>query len=117
MVILELPCRYRARPAGSFSKLSPFADGYRILITMAVLLRNHRPLYFFSLIGLLLLAADAGYLAAWALGALPPWRPLVHGLAMAAALAVAGALVVLGLVLNAVNAGFRETVSLTRRKG
>ena len=27
---------------------------------MAVLLRNHRPLYFFSLIGLLLLALDAG---------------------------------------------------------
>ena len=48
MVIREMPIRYRARPAGSLSKLSPFADGYRILITMAVLLRNHRPLYFFS---------------------------------------------------------------------
>ena len=44
------PIRYRARPSGSYSKLSPFADGYRILITMAVLLRNHRPLYFFTLI-------------------------------------------------------------------
>jgi len=116
MVIEELPVRYRARPAGSFSKLSPFADGYRILITMAVLLRNHRPLYFFSLIGLLLLALDGGYAVAWALQALPPWRPLVHGLVLAAVLATAAGLVVLGLVLNAVNAGFREAVSLARRR-
>jgi glycosyltransferase involved in cell wall biosynthesis len=115
MAIEELPVRYRARPAGSFSKLSPFADGYRILITMAVLLRNHRPLYFFSLIALALLGFDAAYAAAWALGALPPWRPLVHGTVMAGALALASALVILGLVLNAVNAGFREIVSLNRR--
>src|SRR5262245_42697235 len=54
MVIEEIPVRYRPRPSGSYSKLSPFADGYRILITMAVLLRNHRPLYFFSLIALAL---------------------------------------------------------------
>jgi len=115
MSILELPVRYRARPAGSFSKLSPFADGYRILITMAVLLRNHRPLYFFSLIALALLGLDAAYFGAWAAGVLPAWRPLVHGLVMVSTLVVAGALMVLGLVLNAVNAGFREIVSLNRR--
>jgi glycosyltransferase involved in cell wall biosynthesis len=115
MAIEELPVRYRARPAGSFSKLSPFADGYRILITMAVLLRNHRPLYFFSVMALVLLALDAAYGIAWALGGLPPWRPLVHGAVLTGTVAVAGALVVLGLVLNAVNAGFREIVSLNRR--
>jgi hypothetical protein len=116
MVITELPVRYRARPQGSYSKLSPFADGYRILITMAVLLRNHRPLYFFSLIALALLALDGAYGLAWALHALPPWRPLLHGLVMAAAAVTAASLVVLGLVLNAVNAGFREVVSLGRRR-
>jgi glycosyltransferase involved in cell wall biosynthesis len=115
MAIQELPVRYRARPAGSYSKLSPFADGYRILITMAVLLRNHRPLYFFSLIALALLAFDAVYVAAWAMGALPPWRPLAHAAVTVGALVIAGALVVLGLVLNAVNAGFREIVALNRR--
>jgi len=57
MVIREVPIRYRARPSGSYSKLSPFADGYRILITIAVLLRNHRPLYFFTLVAALLAAA------------------------------------------------------------
>jgi glycosyltransferase involved in cell wall biosynthesis len=115
MAIEELPVRYRARPEGSFSKLSPFADGYRILMSMAVLLRNHRPLYFFSLLALALVGLDALYGVAWATGALPPWRPLVHGVVLAGVLATAGALVVLGVVLNAVNAGFREIVSLGRR--
>jgi len=115
MAIEELPVRYRARPAGSFSKLSPFADGYRILITMAVLLRNHRPLYFFSLLGLTLLGLDAAYVVAWATGALPAWRPLVHGAVAVGTLVAAMALMVLGLVLNAVNAGFREIVALYRR--
>ena len=90
-------------------------DGYRILITMAVLLRNHRPLYFFTLIALALLALDAAYVVAWALGALPPWRPMVHGLVMVGTLITSMALMVLGLVLNAVNAGFREIVALNRR--
>jgi hypothetical protein len=115
MVIREVPVRYRARPEGSQSKLSPFADGYRILITMAVLLRNHRPLYFFSLIALALLAADLVWAAAWAAGALPPYPPGVHVLVMAAAAAVAASLVLVGVVLNAVTAGFRELAALGRR--
>ena len=115
MVIRELPIRYRARPAGSLSKLSPFADGYRILITMAVLLRNHRPLYFFSLIALGLLLLDLAYLGAWLAGLLPPYRPLIHGLVAVGLAAGAVGLVLAGVVLNAVNAGFRELVALSRR--
>jgi glycosyltransferase involved in cell wall biosynthesis len=115
MVIQEIPVGYRPRPSGSFSKLSPFADGYRILISMAVLLRNHRPLYFFSLIALGLLALDAAYAAAWLGGVLPGGRPLLHGLLVAAAAAAAVGLVLLGVVLNAVTAGFRELLVLARR--
>jgi glycosyltransferase involved in cell wall biosynthesis len=115
MVILEVPIRYRARPEGSFSKLSPFADGYRILITMAVLLRNHRPLYFFTLLAGALIAADVAYGVAWVAGVLPAWPRLLHGLVLAGTGALAASLVVLGVVLNAVNAGFREMVALSRR--
>jgi glycosyltransferase involved in cell wall biosynthesis len=115
MLILEVPVRYRARPAGSFSKLLPFSDGYRILITMAVLLRNHRPLYFFSLIALLLLGADVAYALAWGAGLLPGRTPLFHGVLLAGALALAGALVVFGVILNALNAGLRELIALSRR--
>ena len=115
MLIEEIPVRYRARPAGSYSKLSPFADGYRILITMAVLLRNHRPLYFFSLIAVALVALDLAYLAAWLQGAWPARGVLFHGLVSGAVAALAGGLLLFGVVLNAVNAGFRELVALSRR--
>jgi glycosyltransferase involved in cell wall biosynthesis len=115
MLIEEVPIRYRARPQGSVSKLSPFADGYRILITMAVLLRNHRPLYFFTWIALLLFAADIAYGAAWAAGALPAYRPLVHGLVMGGIASLGFGLVLFGVILNAVNAGLREMVALARR--
>jgi glycosyltransferase involved in cell wall biosynthesis len=115
MVILEVPIRYRARPEGSLSKLSPFADGYRILITMAVLLRNHRPLYFFSLIAIALVTFDLLWAAAWAMGTLPPYRPAIHAMILASAAGVAAALVLVGVVLNAVTAGFRELAALGRR--
>lgn len=115
MVILELPIRYRERPQGSYSKLSPFGDGYRILITIAMLLRNHRPLLFFSLIAAALLAGALGYTAAYFLGALPPWDGYVHGLIVSALVLISGALVVVGVMMNAINTGFRELQALQRR--
>jgi glycosyltransferase involved in cell wall biosynthesis len=115
MLIREMPIRYRARPEGSVSKLSPFADGYRILITMAVLLRNHRPLYFFSSIAVGLLAADAVYAAALLAHRLPPYGTLVHAGVMGGVALVASGLVLIGVLLNAVSAGFREMTALLRR--
>ena len=115
MVILEMPIRYRARPEGSVSKLSPFADGYRILITMAVLLRNHRPLYFFSSIAVGLLVADGVYLAALLAGRLPPYGRLVHIGVMGGLALLASGLVLIGVLLNAVSAAFQEMTALQRR--
>jgi len=115
MVIREVPIRYRARPEGSVSKLSPFADGYRILITMAVLLRNHRPLYFFSSIALGLLIADAVYAAALLAHRLPPYGTLVHAGVLAGVALLGGGLVLVGILLNAVSAGFQELLALQRR--
>jgi glycosyltransferase involved in cell wall biosynthesis len=115
MVLQEVPIRYRARPSGSFSKLSPFADGYRILITMAVLLRNHRPLYFFTLIACALLAAAVVYGVGWASDRLPDYGTLTHTLILAGLALVAAGFVLVGVVLNAVSAGFRELVALSRR--
>jgi glycosyltransferase involved in cell wall biosynthesis len=115
MVIQEVPIRYRARPTGSFSKLSPFADGYRSLITMAVLLRNHRPLYFFTLIATGLLTAALAYGVGWATNRLPDYGTLTHTLILAGLALVAAGFVLVGVVLNAVSAGFRELVALARR--
>lgn len=58
MAIKEIPVAYRDRPAGSFSKLNTFRDGFRVLVTIFSLLRNYRPLFFFGCIaaGLLVIA-------------------------------------------------------------
>ena len=55
MAVAEVETNYKERPPGSTSKLRTFRDGWRILLTISNLMRNERPLMFFSLIGLLLL--------------------------------------------------------------
>jgi glycosyltransferase involved in cell wall biosynthesis len=50
--ILEVPVRYRNRPAGSFSKLNTLSDGWRVLATVFKLFRHDKPFAFFSAIAL-----------------------------------------------------------------
>jgi glycosyltransferase involved in cell wall biosynthesis len=52
MPVAEVDTRYKERPPGSMSKLRTFRDGWRILLTITNLMRNERPLLFFSLVGL-----------------------------------------------------------------
>ncbi len=54
MPVAEIDTNYKERPPGSTSKLRTFRDGWRILLTITNLMRNERPLLFFSLIGFLL---------------------------------------------------------------
>lgn len=49
MPIDEVKTAYRDRPVGSVSKLSTFKDGFRILFTIIVLIKEERPMQFFSL--------------------------------------------------------------------
>ena len=53
MPMTELDTRYKERPVGSVSKLNTFRDGFRILSTIGYLVREERPLVFFSTIALL----------------------------------------------------------------
>ena len=57
MPVGELATAYRDRPHGSASKLRTYTDGIRILRTIVTLVKEERPLQFFSFIGVLLLAA------------------------------------------------------------
>ena len=52
MPVAELDTNYKERPPGSTSKLRTFRDGWRILMSITNLMRNERPLLFFSLLGL-----------------------------------------------------------------
>jgi len=48
MPAMEIPCNFQNRPDGSESKLHTFSDGFRILLTIANLLRQEKPLAVFS---------------------------------------------------------------------
>lgn len=48
----EVKTPYRDRPPGSQSKLSTFKDGFRILFTIVVLIKEERPMQFFTLVAL-----------------------------------------------------------------
>ena len=49
--IMEVPVDYTNRPQGSYSKISKFKDGSRIILTIISLLRDYRPMIFFSYLG------------------------------------------------------------------
>ncbi|MBE6500327.1 MAG: glycosyltransferase [Methanobrevibacter thaueri] len=53
--IKEIPVEYRDRIEGSESKLNTYRDGYKVLMMIAALIRDERPLLFFSAISLILL--------------------------------------------------------------
>jgi glycosyltransferase involved in cell wall biosynthesis len=54
MALAEVDTNYKERPPGSTSKLRTIRDGWRILLTIANLVRNERPLLMFAAIALLL---------------------------------------------------------------
>lgn len=60
--VMDYETPYYARPEGSFSKLSTFKDGWRILKMIASLIKEERPLLFFGVgsIVLFLLSVLAG---------------------------------------------------------
>ena len=60
MPIGEVPTSYRERPAGSASKLRTYVDGWRILRTIVVLVKEERPLQFFWLSGAVLMLIGFG---------------------------------------------------------
>ena len=54
MPMAEVATKYKERPQGSVSKLNTYRDGFRILFTILLLVREERPFVFFSVIALAL---------------------------------------------------------------
>ncbi|WP_300160964.1 glycosyltransferase [Bradyrhizobium sp.] len=108
--VAEIETPYYARPAGSFSKLNTWRDGFRILGTILKLYRSEKPLRFFTVTGIFLMLVSIGlaipivvtYLE---IGLVPrlPTAVLSMGLMIMAVLAVSS-----GLVLDTVTRGRRE---------
>ena len=110
MPVGEIRTAYGARPAGSASKLRTYRDGVRILRTIVSLVKQERPLAFFSWCGLVLLLAGLAWGVPVVLdflhtGLVPrlPSAVLATGLVGLAFLAFA-----CGLILDSVARGRRE---------
>lgn len=56
MQVENVVVEYRDRPEGSVSKLNTYSDGMRVIRKMLQLYRNYRPLHFFGMICLVLVA-------------------------------------------------------------
>ncbi len=110
MPVGEVETPYFARPEGSTSKLSTYADGFRIVRTIITLYRIEKPMLFFGMIGgalavLALLLAGPLAMTYMHTGLVPrlPTAVLVTGLMILAALSA-----FTGLILDTVVRGRRE---------
>jgi len=110
MPILEVDVRYDERPSGSESKLRTYRDGLRILQTIVLLVKEERPLSFFSFTSFVLALAAIVLafpivLTYFETGLVPrlPTAVLVASLMLLAFLSLA-----CGLILDTVTRGRKE---------
>ena len=110
----EVPTAYRERPAGSHSKLRTLRDGLRIIWTIFVLVKEERPIAFFSTIFALLMATSLILAAPIVVtfietGVVPrlPTAVLATGAMLLAFLSLA-----CGLILDTVTRGRKEMKQL-----
>jgi glycosyltransferase involved in cell wall biosynthesis len=114
MPTLELPTHFKGRIEGSESKLKTVRDGFRILWTIAILLRQERPMYLFGMAGVVLALASLalGYpvIAEFAHSGIVPRLPtaiLATGTMLLAFLSLFA-----GLILDTVTRGRKEAKRL-----
>jgi glycosyltransferase involved in cell wall biosynthesis len=107
MPMVEIDTKYKERPAGSVSKLSTYKDGFRILFTIVGLVREERPLTFytaiFALAALMSIAVGTPVVLEYLRTGLVPRFPtaiLATGLMVVAFIALA-----VGLILDTVTRG------------
>jgi glycosyltransferase involved in cell wall biosynthesis len=107
MPMAEMDTRYKERPHGSVSKLNTWRDGLRILSTIGYLVREERPLVFFTcffaVLGLASLFIGAPVVTEYLKTGLVPRLPtavLAMGLMLLAFLALTA-----GLILDTVTRG------------
>jgi glycosyltransferase involved in cell wall biosynthesis len=112
--IAEMPTPYRERPLGSVSKLKTYSDGVRIANTIVTLIKEEKPLAFFSFVAVALAVAAFALgtpvlLAYQETGLVPrlPTAVLSMGLVLMAAVSLT-----CGLILDTVTRGRKEAKRL-----
>jgi hypothetical protein len=115
--IEEVRVSYQDRPANSHSKIREFRDGSRIIMTIVSLLRDYRPMIFFSIIGSLFLVFGLSA------GTIIVIEYIRTGAITRVPTAILTVLLVLlginsfmsGLILSAVNRRYREMETILKR--
>ena len=112
--IAEIPIAYRDRPEGSESKLNTFSDGMKVLLTIASLFKDYRPLALFTWVALILcalgLVAGVPVIVEFAQTGLVPRLPTAL---LAVALMFVGVLsFICGIILDTVVKGTRKEYEL-----
>lgn len=107
MPVAEVETVYKSRPPGSFSKLSTYRDGLRILLTILRLFKSEKPLGFYSLGFLTCVALSVGLavplVLTWLESGLVPRLPTA---VLCTALMLFGiVLLTCGIILDAVTKG------------
>lgn len=116
--VQEIPIAYRSRALGTESKLRTFRDGLLILTTLAFLLRDHRPLFFFGIASLACLTAGLvfgtivveNYLRTGLVARLP------LGVVAVGLILLGSILFMTGFVTSATNRRIEEISSILRRR-
>ena len=118
LVIRELPAPYRARPAGSFSKLNTYSDGFLVLLRLFLIVKSYKPLTFFG--GLAVVLFVLGLVA----GAMPVYDFITQRYVYHVPDAILAASLVmlsffslgLGLILNSMNLRLLEIERLISKR-
>ncbi len=112
--IFEVPVEYRDRPEGSESKLSTISDGYKVLLCIASLFKDYRPLALFTWVAIIfviigLIVALPVIVEYMQTGLVPRFPTAV----LATALVGCGLLsLVCGLILDTTVKGYRKEYEL-----
>lgn len=120
LLLQSIPVNYRDRPAGSFSKLNTYVDGAKVLMTIFNLYRNYRPLRFFGVAALILMAIAilmflpifAEYLRTGLVPKIPTL--IVSGMLAVSALLSAGCGLILDTIANNARKNFELKMNMLK---
>ncbi len=103
--ITEIPVTYQPRPLNSPSKLRPFQDGWRIMLTIAMLLRDHYPLRLYGAL------ACGFWISSLTVLLLDKTSSLFSGFLLFLGVLLLG----IGFILSAINTRLREVKQIILR--
>ncbi len=114
MNIKEIPINYKDRPEGSFSKLSTYSDGLKVLKTIARLYKEYKPMRFFGILSILffvisIIFASPVLIEYFKTGLVPRFPTLIFSLFL---LIISVLLFVCGLILEVVVKKHRQLFEL-----